>query len=83
MRLLRQTLEDDWSDSNEDTLRSKPNRDAKFGISGAVVVGVVVVVVESCSIPVSEEGLMNLATKSDETEELCCCTTGSSVVRVT
>ncbi|GKF96851.1 hypothetical protein Tco_0292672, partial [Tanacetum coccineum] len=36
------------SDSNEETLRSKPNRDAKFGISGTIVVGIVVVVVESC-----------------------------------
>ncbi|GKF38030.1 hypothetical protein Tco_0114788, partial [Tanacetum coccineum] len=35
------------------------------------------------SIPVSREGLMNLATKSDEAEELCTCTTGGSVVRVT
>ncbi|GJZ03406.1 hypothetical protein Tco_0536681, partial [Tanacetum coccineum] len=37
------------SDSNKETLHSNPNRDAKFWISGTVVVGiVVVVVVESC-----------------------------------
>ncbi|GKG16157.1 hypothetical protein Tco_0358480, partial [Tanacetum coccineum] len=28
------------------------------------------------SILVSEEGLINLSTKSDEAEELCSCTTG-------
>ncbi|GKG66031.1 hypothetical protein Tco_0690931, partial [Tanacetum coccineum] len=34
-------------------------------------------------IPVSGEGLMNLDTKSDGAEELCSCTTGGLVVRVT
>ncbi|GJS16168.1 hypothetical protein Tco_0410640 [Tanacetum coccineum] len=69
------------SDSNEETLRSKPNRDAKFGI-GIVVVGIVVVVkyVFVVRYSVSWRGLLNLANQYDEADEFVVATTGGSVV---
>ncbi|GKC46470.1 hypothetical protein Tco_1064192, partial [Tanacetum coccineum] len=74
-----------------------PNRDAKLGIGGGVMEGLVVVVVVTGtltkvvddvrgfrieSIPSSVIGEMNFETRSD-TDELCCWTTGVAAVRVT